>query len=621
MRALLLWPGTRGVSAGNFGIPQLATMATYCRAKTGVPIDLRDLGFERALPGFSLDRALFGDDGAGYDVVGISVYSSFDWLKSVALAERVRARCPNAVIVAGGYHASSRPIEVIAEESPFDVCVVGEGEKPFAQVLEAVKGGAPPRKVVLGSDAIEDLDAELPPTDWSLLDRYKGVLRKTASQAQVYFSRGCPFDCSFCMERAKREVSWRSFSPDRAIGEIASFHERFDLTGFTLNIADALFGMKKSWRREVLEKLAARALPFAKIWTLIRLDLVEDEDLRLFRDANCAMGFGLETGDERMMRVIRKANRPAAQLERMIEIAAYARENQVAWGGNVIAGHPGETRESLTRSAEFMRALFLHPKGTTGFLSVDPFRLYPGSPIDGERGRYERDYGSRFHRPDWWHEGDPEFLSEWVDPSSDLDYATRESMTHDLFAPIIGELADRYVYEGPGRDYMLRAVRHNVRTMRPSFRLPFMARYYAWQRYLGRGAHAEARRQGDAALAAVCRAERRRSLRAIAERLGISNDAPEIAALIAVPRERFVPLELIEESCRDLPLLDPKTGATIGPSLGELLAWLRAAPQVAVDDAYRQALLAELGLASPLPPPVPPVALAPERSRVRLPIL
>ena len=63
----------------------------------------------------------------------------------------------------------------------------------------------------------------------------------------------------------------------------------------------------------------------------------------------------------------------------------WARELDVPFGANIIVGHPGETEASLRRTADYLRKLFIDdPRGTTGFLSVDPFRLYPGSPIDEE---------------------------------------------------------------------------------------------------------------------------------------------------------------------------------------------------------------------------------------------
>lgn len=564
VRVLLLWPGSEGAAAGNFGVPQLVLLGTVLRARSlvAVEVEIRDLAIERRL-GTDLLTVIDGDDGRGYDVVAISVYSSFDHLPCGAIAELVRERWPHAVIVAGGYHPSARPMEYVHDGSPFDAVVVGEGERPLLKIVESVAGGEPLRQVVLGPDAIEHLD-ELPPSDWSLLSRYRGVARRYASQAQVYLSRGCPFDCAFCMERAKREVSWRSLSVERALAEVEGLHRFLDLSRWTLYFGDALFGMKTSWRRAFLEGLARRALPVRKYWLLIRVDLVKDEDLRLFSAANCGLGFGLESGDPTLLSIIRKTGRLDGYLDRMEEIAERAREHQVPWGANVICGHPGETPASMERSAAYLRRLFLRPRGTTGFLSVDPFRLYPGSPIDTERASYERRFGTRFHRPQWWEDGDPEFLSEWVDPSAELSWAQREALQHELLAPVLAQVEQHFVYQGPARDYFMGAIRDQVAYTRAPSRLRAMERYYAWHAYLGRRHRAQQQRRSHEALAQVARARRAETLAAVAEAAQLPAEHPILEAIDQVPRERFVPAESILESTRDVAVaLDDSGLATV----------------------------------------------------------
>jgi protein-L-isoaspartate(D-aspartate) O-methyltransferase len=577
VRLLLLWPGTAGAAAGNFGVPQLVGLATFLRDRTGAAVDVVDLECEKALGAVSLHRVFAGADGRGYDVIALGCYSSYDWLKCQALASIARALWPAAVICAGGYHVSARPAEVVAD-GLFDVAIVGEGERPMAQLCETVAGGEHPRGLVLGPEPIADLD-ELPPTDWSFLARYRSVARRVASQAQLYLSRGCPFDCAFCMERAKREVSWRAYSVERAVDEVKRLDAFLGLGDWTLYVADALFGMRQAWRRSFLEQLARARIDVEKIWLLIRVDMVDAEDLRLFADANCALGFGLESGDPDLLRVIRKAGRLDDYLEQMRSIATVARKLDVPWGANVIVGHPGETEATLRRSAEYLSDLFLDPAGTTGFLSVDPFRLYPGSPIDDDRGHWERTYGTRFHRPSWWHDGDPEFLSEWVDPSGELDYRRRAQLTCELLEPILQALPQSFRYQGPAREYFGRALHEQIATLGPRNRLHFADRYYAWSRYLGRGASARADLRDDVEVAALCGAERQAQLPAVARAAGIElDDASErravlLQALREVPREWFVPLDEIFASTRDVAVALDRSGQA---TVSAMHAYLRA---------------------------------------------
>jgi radical SAM superfamily enzyme YgiQ (UPF0313 family) len=555
-RVLLLWPGTTGAAAGNFGVPQLVQIASYLYAKTGAQVDIRDMVCERALGSLNMHSLFGGDHGTGYDVIGLACYSSYDYLLTEYLAAQARKVCPDAVICAGGYHVSARPLDFVYDGSDFDVAIIGEGEKPLCKVIESVAGGAPLRQTILPSDPISDLE-ELPVADWGYLARYQKVARKVASQVQLYLSRGCPFDCSFCMERAKRETSWRSFTVERALEEFRNLNKFLNLESWTVYIADALFGMKRSWRRQFLEALASSEIRTRKNWFLIRVDMVEDEDIRLFGEANCSPGFGLESGDPDQLAIIRKAGRLHDYLDRMLQVADKAKELNVPWGANIIVGHPGETEQSMRTSAGYMRKLFLSPGGTTGFLSVDPFRLYPGSPIDDERDDWERKYGVKFHRLDWWKDGDQEFLSEWVDPSASLDYLRRIELTNELFVPILRELPQNYVFQGESRSYFQGAIDEQVEQFNSATRLHFRERAYAWQRYLGKAREARRDMDRDVELATLCRERRIKTLQVDwAQTL-----SPELQkALLETPRERHVPADEVLASTRDQVVALDQTG-------------------------------------------------------------
>jgi protein-L-isoaspartate O-methyltransferase/radical SAM superfamily enzyme YgiQ (UPF0313 family) len=587
VRVLLLWPGSGEAVGGNFGVPQLVLLATYAHKHTTAKVDICDVIGEQLLGVTSFPAMLGGPQGTGYDIIGFSVYSSFDHLKCEALAQLARELYPQALIVAGGYHPSACPEDFVYPGSPYDVAVVGEGERPLVTIIESVEGGEPLRETVLGPMAIDDMST-LPVSDWSLLERYRPIARRYASQAQIYLSRGCPYDCAFCMERVKRETSWRPLPVERALEEIQSLHSFIDLDGWTLYVADALFGMKRSWRREFLEGLARLNLPIQKIWFLIRVDLVEEEDLRLFRDANASPGFGLESGDPVMLKTIRKKGRLDDYLLQMEVIAAKAREIDLPWGANVICGHPGETPATLERSAAFLKRLFLDPKGTTGFLSVDPFRLYPGSPIDAERGHYERTYGTRFHRPGWWNDGDPEFLSEWVDPSRELDYLSREALQNRHMTPILKGLEENYVYGGKARDYYLRAIREQVSFNSDRGRWHYLSRYYAWKRYLGQGANARVERRGHADLGEVGRRLREECRHEVAASAHLEPEHELIDLVLDTPRERFVPLDRIHESDADAAVsLAPEGAPDDVATLSAMHAYVRALDLLDVQPADR----------------------------------
>ncbi len=574
-RALLIWPGGLFAGGANFGVPQLLAIAAAMKAAGDVDVDVIDLDAERAFGKATDLDALLAGNGAPYDLVGISCYSSYEYLKVHVIAERVRQKLPRAWIVTGGYHPSARPDDFTRPGSPFDFVVVGDGEPPMVRLARAIVSGKRPLLRVLGPDSVGDVSAQ-PPLDWEQLARYRPVARKVASQAEIYLSRGCPYDCAFCMERAKRDTSWRALEPLQAVEEMHRLDRFLDLTTWTLFIADALFGMKTSWRRTFLAELARRPIRARKVWLLVRLDLLEREDLELMARANVSPGFGLESGDPEQVRRIRKVGRLSDYLDQMMRVAGWARELKVPWGANVIVGHPGETEQSLRTTAKYLERLFLgDARGTTGFLSVDPFRLYPGSPIDEERGVWEETTGVRVRRYPWWEDGDQDFLSEWIDPSRELDFRSCHALRHELLTPIVQGIAQRFVYDGPATDYYRRAIAEQIDLLAPARAARTLALDHLWRAVM-KDAGDELPVRDDHAFAAFSRAARD-------ELASLEGDDPVALAVRGVPRERFVPLLALPDAHRDRALpLDDEGRASIS-AMHAYLATFRALELTAGD--------------------------------------
>ncbi len=531
-------------------------MASVLRAHVDADVDIVDLDMERAFGPVDLREMLR----PGYDIVGISCYSSYDYLKVMVIAAEVKRLLPTAWLVTGGYHASARPNDftgvnsVTGERSPFDFVIIGDGEGPLLRLVRALDRGTKPLNRIVGPESLADPnDAAY---DWSLLERYRPIARQVASQAEIYLSRGCPFDCAFCMERAKRDVSWRALDPLRAVEEIHRLDRFLDLRRWTLFVADALFGMKSKWRKTFLEELARRPCRARKVWLLIRVDLIDREDLELMRRANVSPGFGLESGDPAHLKRIRKAGRLDNYLEHMLEVAEWARELDVPFGANVIVGHPGETEQTMRTSAAYLKKLFLgDSRGTTGFLSVDPFRLYPGSPIDEDIQEWKQQTGMRVHRYRWWHDGDQDFLAEWIDPSDELDFRRTLQLRRELFDPIVKQIPGRYVYGGPARDYYLRAIDEQVEICSPRRYAHTLGLWHLWRDLTD---SSDAARivsvAGDDELATISAEARVASL----ERQKVALSPALRSAIEAVPRERFVSLEHLHVAAQDvaLPLTD-----------------------------------------------------------------
>ena len=444
---LLISPGIIKWTDTDFGLPHLVALGGWVKAKLGLRVEILDIGYE-ACDHRELARRL--DDLGPFHAIGVSCYSSFDYRRVVALAGFLRERFPGVPLLAGGYHASAVPHDLLPPHAPFDAVVVGEGELPLQRLLEGILGGEPPAGEILGPEPVPYMDA-LPPYAWELLDRYWPRATSLGRKLQIHLSRGCPYRCAFCMERAKGEASWRAFSPGRALDELERLAARVDLAPWMVNVADPLFGFQRAWRREVVEGILARGIQPRQFWTLTRADDLEAVDVELLARARFSIGVGLESGSPRMLRIIGKSRQPERYLDAMLRLASLAREHSLSWAANVIVGHPGETPESMQATARFVERLYLEASETCGWLSVDPFRLYPGSGVHTEMAHYEREHGTVFHQPRWWQGWyDHAFRAEWVDPGRSLDFAGRVASMQALYGPLLERVQGRF--RGQGRE-------------------------------------------------------------------------------------------------------------------------------------------------------------------------
>ena len=113
--------------------------------------------------------------------------------------------------------------------------IEGKLQAPFQRLVPLLVPGEVTRRTDICQRVNEGL--RLPER---LSERYRPIARRVASQAEIYLSRGCPYDCAFCMERAKRDVSWRSLEPLQAVEELHRLDQFLDLSRWTLFIAALL---------------------------------------------------------------------------------------------------------------------------------------------------------------------------------------------------------------------------------------------------------------------------------------------------------------------------------------------------------------------------------------------
>jgi hopanoid C-3 methylase HpnR len=228
----------------------------------------------------------------------------------VDLAKAAKARLPGVFVCVGGHSASFVAAAILEHgEGAIDCVLRGEGEAGFPPLLAAIEAGENPIGVAGAVTAagegpppgfVHSLDALLPARDL-LRHRKKYFLGVLDPCASIEFSRGCPWDCSFCSAWTFYGRSYRLVSPERVVedlrairepgvfivDDVAFVHERH---GFELGEAVARAGIKKQYYLETRGDVLLRHKEVFRFWKklgvsylFLGLEALDAEGLRKYR--------------------------------------------------------------------------------------------------------------------------------------------------------------------------------------------------------------------------------------------------------------------------------------------------------------------------------------------------
>ena len=323
-------------------------------------------------------------------IVGIySMYSMED--EALQLARRIRTMAE--LLVAGGPLPTVEPSRFLDD---FDVVVVGEAERTMLDLAKkflanqdfkdlhgiAFKDGSGIHKTPVRK-RIEDLDSvPIPARDLFENNSYKKYYRTRFGyeMASMISSRGCPFECDFCSRPVFGE-SLRSRSPANIVNEM----ELIVNLGYNMVwFADDCFTISKDHVMKICDELIHRRVKVG--WQcLSRVDALDFEMAKRMKEAGCQrIYFGIESGDERTLKTMRK-HIDLASARTAVE---NANSVGIQTGAFFILGYPGEDDEAILNTVRFATNLPLD------YLSFTfPYPI-PGTGLHSRVKNATRDHGS-----------------------------------------------------------------------------------------------------------------------------------------------------------------------------------------------------------------------------------
>ncbi len=278
-------------------------------------------------------------------------------LKSANVAKQV---CPDAKVVMGGPHATFADKQIISNEKDVDIIVRGEGEEtllelakqsPELQKIGDIKGITfrKDNQVIRSQDRpfIQNLDAlPLPAYKYLQMKRYRITGMKLLP---IISSRGCPFQCSFCVASQMFGARYRARSSKNVLDELEWLKNEYDAEGIAFQDDTLTFDKKRAI--EICDGMIERKLKLP--WGCSsRADVVTREILANMAKAGCdEICFGVESGCQR----IRDSLKKKVTTEQCENAIKWAKEAGIFVTVSVILGYPGETKETLRESLDFVR--------------------------------------------------------------------------------------------------------------------------------------------------------------------------------------------------------------------------------------------------------------------------
>lgn len=274
--------------------------------------------------------------------------------RTIKLAKSIK---PDLVIIAGGVHASIL-YQQLLENYPIDAVVIGEGEETIIELLNAFDNGATlhPVKGIAYKDA-ENIRVNSPRELIADLDsipfpRHDLFINPERELACLLTTRGCPFRCNFCCLFTITKRKYRRRSAENVIAEIAHIVEKFPQIK-TIQLSDDTFTLDLPRAIAICNEISRRKFP-VQFTCSARFKPASRELFQAMEKAGFSdIGFGLETGSEKLLKSIHKN----ITQQDVLETFEMIRDSKIKVTTLMMVGFPGESDETVSETISLIKKL------------------------------------------------------------------------------------------------------------------------------------------------------------------------------------------------------------------------------------------------------------------------
>lgn len=313
------------------------------------------------------------------------IFSTYIWNKEYVfdITKELKKILPNVKIALGGPEVSYEWDKTIQENSEIDYILTGEGEKILLNFLtkniSEVKGVVYRENGEIKYNVVETLIENLdiipfPYDDEELEDRTKIFYYES--------SRGCPFNCSYCMSSIDKSV--RYYSIDRTKKDLKRF---LDSPIKLLKFVDRTFNLSKEKYMAIWKFLLENYREGITFHFEINANIFDDETLDFLETVPKGyfqFEIGVQTIDPQAMKSIGRVNN-LEKLEHNIKRIS----RNIHLHLDLIAGLPYETYDKFRYSFDYVHKL--KPE----MIQLGFLKLLKGTKMYEEREQYSYKYFSK----------------------------------------------------------------------------------------------------------------------------------------------------------------------------------------------------------------------------------
>ncbi|MEW6619094.1 MAG: radical SAM protein [bacterium] len=336
----------------------------------------------------------FGDDSYKWvnqvlalqpQVVGFSVLVGFKLKMALHLSRLLKQLQPDLPILWGGVHPSLEPEQCLYEPSIDWICV-GPGESTIVAIaqmlhrnigIEQVPSLAYRNngKVVINPPGIPGIDSTIERPDWESFPVQEFVFSTNHQEKIIGFicSRGCPFNCGFCYNKAFHGRHWQPSDITQIQKEMQYLRSQYSINSF-LFLDDCFLGNKKR-AIELLQWMSQNG--FICYAVDLRVNQIDYDIIDTLHTAGIRSVFiGIESSSERILQLITKGF-GVEDIERAMVVLKKYPDILVLL--SFIVGFPTESFQEIKETISTCAKLCLHRSNT--LIALNTYLPLPGTAL------------------------------------------------------------------------------------------------------------------------------------------------------------------------------------------------------------------------------------------------